>query len=482
MESEATGRDEIARQRENWRTPIALTAGFAALDLWVDMLGHSQATAPAQSVLQSALTNGRMVWLVGLVIICALIVALPKQSARAAKRADAPIAALAAIGAVAYTLNGLYGPESALFGVAVLYLAGLGYAWFEVRLIVETVHIERFVDAVWVIAASRILKTLLEPAFGALPNLLQAALIPCLPLIVFTTLLPLRKEKEPDIIRATERVRIPLSKGSQIVVAMMVLACPISMAVARSFSSLAFWGETRIIDGSSFMTAVLSSFIFFCCITTVFTRCPDSKEIIRRFVIAIVVLVGFVMFFEPGRLQALGVPEMIGDSFATASELLSHVLFWLSAVAAIRMVDWHPYRLAAMTELVMSSLGVVLGLLMQASQQATGYILEILLYALMVCAVALAWRVQGSAPAIAEAESLDRVCARIAAEHNLTQRETEVFTLLAQGRSRTFIQSELFLADSTVKTYTNHIYRKLDIHSKQDLISLVRQADGPSSK
>src|ERR687894_1949940 len=48
----------------------------------------------------------------------------------------------------------------------------------------------------------------------------------------------------------------------------------------------------------------------------------------------------------------------------------------------------------------------------------------------------------------------------------LTERETEVLTLLARGKANKQIARELFVAVSTVKTHVNNIYRKLDISSR----------------
>ena len=63
---------------------------------------------------------------------------------------------------------------------------------------------------------------------------------------------------------------------------------------------------------------------------------------------------------------------------------------------------------------------------------------------------------------------------RLAASAGLSERETDVFMLLAQGRSRRFICDELFIADGTASSHIGHIYEKLGVHSKQELITLVR--------
>lgn len=34
---------------------------------------------------------------------------------------------------------------------------------------------------------------------------------------------------------------------------------------------------------------------------------------------------------------------------------------------------------------------------------------------------------------------------------------------------------QLVISDATVKSHTNHIYQKLGIHSKQELITLARE-------
>ena len=64
-------------------------------------------------------------------------------------------------------------------------------------------------------------------------------------------------------------------------------------------------------------------------------------------------------------------------------------------------------------------------------------------------------------------------CDKIAREYALSPRETDVFLLIAQGRSGTAIQEELGVAASTVKTHTQHIYAKLGVGDRQELMDKV---------
>lgn len=75
--------------------------------------------------------------------------------------------------------------------------------------------------------------------------------------------------------------------------------------------------------------------------------------------------------------------------------------------------------------------------------------------------------------AISPKETFDERCAAIASQYNLTQRELEVFQMLARGRDRTYIQEQLVVSRNTVKAHVKHIYAKLGIHTHQDLIDLV---------
>jgi DNA-binding CsgD family transcriptional regulator len=65
------------------------------------------------------------------------------------------------------------------------------------------------------------------------------------------------------------------------------------------------------------------------------------------------------------------------------------------------------------------------------------------------------------------------LCALVTDGFELTPRESEVFVLLAQKHNKTSISKKLFLSTETVKTHTRNIYRKMGLHSQQDLIALI---------
>ena len=77
----------------------------------------------------------------------------------------------------------------------------------------------------------------------------------------------------------------------------------------------------------------------------------------------------------------------------------------------------------------------------------------------------------------ASVDPLAQRIAHLAAKYKLTRRETEVFGLLAHGRSIPYVRDALFISKDTAATHAKHIYVKLGVHSRQELIDMVTDAD-----
>lgn len=75
----------------------------------------------------------------------------------------------------------------------------------------------------------------------------------------------------------------------------------------------------------------------------------------------------------------------------------------------------------------------------------------------------------------------EEVCAALGASRGLTEREVEVMVSFSQGNSLRKVADSLFISMSTAQTHVKSLYRKLGIHSKQELIDLVAEAMEPPS-
>ena len=60
----------------------------------------------------------------------------------------------------------------------------------------------------------------------------------------------------------------------------------------------------------------------------------------------------------------------------------------------------------------------------------------------------------------------------LAEEYELSRREGEVLVLLLQGYDTNSVAEKLFLSPHTVKTHTYHIYQKMGVNSRQELLKV----------
>jgi DNA-binding CsgD family transcriptional regulator len=67
-------------------------------------------------------------------------------------------------------------------------------------------------------------------------------------------------------------------------------------------------------------------------------------------------------------------------------------------------------------------------------------------------------------------------CAVVAQTYALSAREEEILILLIRGKSLRLIADEYTLSQNTLKTHVNHIHKKLDVHTREELLQRVEDA------
>ncbi len=71
----------------------------------------------------------------------------------------------------------------------------------------------------------------------------------------------------------------------------------------------------------------------------------------------------------------------------------------------------------------------------------------------------------------------DSGLAKLSRRYGLTEREEIIFSLVAAGRSASYISDALGISFNTVRTHIRHVYEKLGVHSKQELLDIARGGD-----
>ena len=77
--------------------------------------------------------------------------------------------------------------------------------------------------------------------------------------------------------------------------------------------------------------------------------------------------------------------------------------------------------------------------------------------------------------AVARRERLQALYDSLAREFDLTARERQVMGMLAEGYTRAYIRERLDVSDGTAKAHIAHIYAKMGVHHKDDLLALIDQ-------
>lgn len=219
-------------------------------------------------------------------------------------------------------------------------------------------------------------------------------------------------------------------------------------------------------------------------------KAPDQPEADRLFDVACVLLLGGFV------LALLNAPQWAPTASAVlvGSETLFNVLMLvvLTAVAArsrsiaILVGAWGYAAYYAGIE-TGAQLGIaVTGLASHdalAAQSIVGAILVLIVGYVLFSRRAFGFDqtiagVELDAPSVpvVEIQYADTVGSRIeelAVTLGLTEREADVFRLLARGNNTLHIQEELAITKNTLKYHVRHIYTKANVHSQQELIDLL---------
>ena len=72
-------------------------------------------------------------------------------------------------------------------------------------------------------------------------------------------------------------------------------------------------------------------------------------------------------------------------------------------------------------------------------------------------------------------QSMEELCEQVSKRFKLSPRESEVLMYLMRGRNAKHASEKLFISESTVKTHISNIYRKIGVHSQQELLDALEE-------
>lgn len=288
----------------------------------------------------------------------------------------------------------------------------------------------------------------------------------------------------------------------------LLLATALLLATVRTLSPVGTWDAD--FDPAP-MTSSPALWAFYAISVALYARFAlanvESTPSLGRFqpaflLVVLTELASFVLLSTQGSQSAVLYTFMcLNDTFA-------HLLFWTSIAHTVRQLDLPPYRIVGLAAGVYAAASIGWLFLLGESDTLQALVTITAIAALYVLTIVMvntsgddrAMAIGGmedsqthassehidgakmdpeNSPALVDriSASIEERCQQVAKDYGLSPRETEVFTLLAQGRTRPYIQDELVLAENTVKTHIAHIYKKLGIGGRQDLFDLVFAKD-----
>lgn len=249
----------------------------------------------------------------------------------------------------------------------------------------------------------------------------------------------------------------------------------------------AFWGSFTLLrasvspDGSNalstqFVTTFTVGAITAACITYAFLCFAKRMTFFSMLRFAFPLTCASLLLF------LVSSPQYTSVAFAVSfvAALCLEIIVWVALAALVRdgrqsctrAVGWFIFAIQA------GPFAVILMLLLAPTASGgfmvCGVLVVLAASVMLVMPDPTAARQPDAAPVPQTTENVyEQRCDRLAAEHGLSPREREVLLLLGKGRDVPYIRDELYISRNTVNSHIKNIYRKLSIHSKQELLDLV---------
>lgn len=232
--------------------------------------------------------------------------------------------------------------------------------------------------------------------------------------------------------------------------------------------------DTILINAVSFVFAALLLLL-----TAVFVK-MDFNHLVYQ--------VGFsIMALGALLASCLRSVPVVGESFLLIGFCYVHLLMWgvcsyltkTFTLPAAWVVAWP--TCAAMAGQILG--GSASGLLAQMPdsadllQIAAAVMSFVLLFSALLMLsnrnLTTGWGIARPGNAVNADTTFEAVAQILSTENSLTPRESEILSLMVRGRNRKFISEKLVVSEETIKTHVYGVYRKLGIHSQQELLDLV---------
>ena len=497
---------------------INLCAVFAAIGLtvnitWCTLVGHTSGFAEALSGFGTPV-NPRAFFLLGILLTSAAFVAVPHQLREREAFLWPIMALLSSFGTMTFAMAAdqtTFSPT--MLSIAGLIVFGMGYFWLTACFVLLAARTQTFACVAVCVAVSLIVEpVLVSQAEAFLSPAAQVTLVTVMPIVSAALFQGARHAAlaQRSVDSAQDgamafgvplKPRTSLGCAGRRNVMTLVVAASLLLATVRSLSFVGLWGDGHIASAQEWPTMTSSPVLWagYAIVLALFTyfaivkmeNLPPHLRFQPPLLIVILTLfVSLLLSAEPDASPA------VIDTLMRLNDSFSHLLFWVLVATLLNVTHIPSYR-AIGSASGLYAVGSIIWVLFLSNTTAMGnLIVVVVIYAFSLVAMLLGLgrrdkgtprdaaaqpesesrQATGGSPAALMTRAIEDRCAEVSDTYGLSPRETEILNLLVQGRTRAYIQEDLVLAENTVKTHVAHIYGKLGVKDRKEMVDLIFDA------
>lgn len=478
------------------RHAAAVFVGLVSMGLWVNLVGYGGV------FLEPALTDAsfemtRYAYHAGRVSVSLLFVFTPMLFERFGRIARTYLPLLMCFCTFGFAVS-FYQTlvPSVYLGVTTSFVLGVGYLWIAASFYIALARTTSMRAAIFVALLSQITEQIVSVVANSVLGFDAQIAVCCLcPLIALASLS--RAWREREAVCRSEAI----SHAAKSHLYLLIAASGVAIVTLSAMSNVGIWGSVRVDYGAENPLASFLRTCFACVLLAALTWgtliASAERPLGYRYQVPFLIIVGCFMLAV---LKPL-FPGECAEPFAVvllSAEFFSHILSWVLVMNAEKDLDMPAYLNVGMSLVPYSVFSIGWIFLLETEHTPVALVVLAISYALVIVVAVHPrllyerrkrslistddlneYTIEGE-PAIplessgaAVADVIDRRCAWLGARYKLSQRESQVLALLAQGRSGPAIQRELVLSEGTVKTHIAHIYEKMNVGSRQEVFDIV---------
>jgi DNA-binding CsgD family transcriptional regulator len=454
---------------------ILCALGLGLMGVWMNLVGYSPAFSPLPAAPegQGQPELSRYAFYLG-IVACGLMMAGANNRIPAIKSMiDLALVLVMCMGTAAFGIS--YQQEMfdpVLLACAGCFFSGIGYTWFILSFYLLLAERSGLALATAAILASLILETVaamilsfLLPAFA---QVLVGSIMP--PAACFILIFIQRRDKAPGA-EATDGGPGLVGGDQEHFMVLALLIAQLCLLLIRSLTSPGLWGFMREgFEGLPLMEAAstLASCIVLAVLGWLTLVRRSTAPLAQRYQMPmLIIIIGCLTYYVTDFTRPIDeIP--IENAVIDAIELYGHLLNWTITVTALKILRFSKYRMLGLLAALYNVLAILWILFIEDLSSGVPTLVMFLGFCVVFFVAIAPMRLSLLRPR--SPRGGEALVEALAAKHHLTTREQEILAYLKAGRSAPYIQKAMHLSAGTINTHIAHIYTKLAVHSRQELL------------